>query len=213
MAFPEGSIHIVDVCDGCVSPSMPVPVVAVYHNRIFLALNPELLGMSFDEPCDKAFLLPIPSHLQSYSFLAYDVLCPVAVRLALGAQVDDVGGEPYQLRLFGGYQPQLSKDCINALVTSFDKYGNAILNVKYEDFEQCRAGRPFVVDLGTSHTHGDGDFGGVRKSLDLHYGVERSGSPIVTVSASGYLQLAINQSSLRQYFGINIRSSCLLIFK
>lgn len=217
LSFPEGTIHIVDV--GCepmkVEPSAqvdgsprfkPEPVAALYKGQYLVCSEQRPLSWALEELPDSIVSLTLPEKVDSYTFLAADLYCNVVRQLCDDVALTSLGNEIQGFRLIRPLvQPPDSRG-VNAVVTHIDSYGNALTNVRYDDFEALRAGRRFTVSFDTR--------AGAEpiRSVSMHYNEVRMGNLLLTVSHTGYLQLAMNGASIAQYLGLRATSPCRILF-
>lgn len=215
-SFPEGTVHIVDICeDLSVRNSLggaykPVPLLAVCKGHFFLCCNRKLLEYSLDTECESVVALPLQDGIESNTFLAYSLFCDVAVRLLCGAKPSELGVEAKPLARRGFLRAQFDGTVISARPDCVDHYGNVTLNLKYSDFETYRAGRAFRFEI-------EYQVGSIEKypsitRLSKYYDEVAQGQLLLTVSSTGYLQLAISHGSVVQYLGINYSTVCRIIF-
>ncbi len=217
LSFPEGTIHIIDA--GCEPLKMelqsqndglrrfvPEPVLVCYKGQYLICSESRPLSWALEEPPDKVVMLTLPEELTSYSFLACDLYCDVVRHLATGGDPESLGTVNDTFRLMRAPMQPHDGYCINAVVTHIDSYGNAQLNLTYDDFEAVRAGRRFTADLDNRS--------GVDtiRVVSTHYNDVRIGNLLLLVSHSGYLQLAVNGGSAAQLLGLRPTSPCRIKF-
>ena len=210
MHFPARTIHIIDVSAANVDLR---PYVAIeYQGQYYLCMDNGLPSALFEGNDYQA--VTISNEAFQYAeddfrnFAAFHILCPVAIALANGARLSDIGAPADP---FWRYTPNLpinSGNNIKLYVSYIDHYGNAYLNIKYEDFKQLLGGRNFemwvremkLTEVVHSYSHVE-HAGGSRDALML------------TVSATGYLQLAVRQYSAEQLFGLRVKDSINVMIK
>lgn len=216
LSFPAGTVHIVDFCEdpavwkNAGKSMQPAPLLAQYKGHYFLCCNRKLLEISFDSDCESLVVLPLPQDDLSDVFVAHSLFCDVAVKLLSGASPSQLGTPATPLARRGFMRAQFDGTVISARPDSIDHYGNATLNLKYSDFMEYRAGRSFRMELefqvGSVH-----QFPSVTEVV-RHYGNEGQGRLVLTVSSTGYLQLAINRGSVAELLGVNYTTVCRFIF-
>jgi hypothetical protein len=200
MGFPAGTIHIIDVATR--QPYLCVKARGQY----FLCCDNGLPSMAFGNDIEDARLLQINNN-SILNFAAYSLFARVAVLLARGASMNDLG-EPAQLapRTMQNYIMQ--GDNYRIYVHYIDHYGNAYLGMSYKEFEEIRQGRSFVLSLRDLE---------VTELTIGYYSQHTSTDPRhrlhLTVSATGMLELAIKEGSLAQLVGLRVSESVLLRFK
>ena len=88
-----------------------------------------------------------------------------------------------------------------------DRIGHATLNITLEEFNQLRAGRRFEMIVREN----------ILTEVVSGYAAARDagngrGALLLTVSISGYLQVAMRQYSAQQYFGLREHDSIFVRF-
>jgi S-adenosylmethionine hydrolase len=86
-----------------------------------------------------------------------------------------------------------------------DSYGNAYLNVKYEEFKRIGQNRPFKITLQS----------GIHKVTELctsYYDAKGHPDMVVTVSSTGYIQIAMKIASAEQLLRLRERDQVIITF-
>ncbi|MBO7489173.1 MAG: SAM-dependent chlorinase/fluorinase [Bacteroidales bacterium] len=215
-SFPEGTVHIVDVgCDRMQvdgrQAGFAKPLLVSYKGQYIICSDRKLLEQSLDDACDEVVELVPPESLRSFSFLARDLYCDVVRQLVSGMALSQLGVSCEPLRRRVQPQAQLDGNELVAMVTGIDSYGNADLNINYDDFETLRAGRRFKVKIEWRIGSNDRfeDISGICR----HYSDVRMGNILLTVSVTGRLQIAINKGSAVQLIGLRYASRCHFFFE
>ena len=207
MGFPEGTIHLIDAtAANDVSKSY---IVVEYNHQYFICVDNGLPRAVFGDGAWRAVTITAVEYNKDdfRTFVAYDIFCPVATQLALGADLGDLG-EP--LEAFRPYTPKMpiySGNLLKVYVAYIDDYGNALLNITHKEFEDVRAERKFemlVRELPLSDVVGD-----YTAAKDAGNG---RGAALLTVSSTGYMQVALRQYSAEQYFGLRVHDAVTVRF-
>lgn len=188
MTFPEGTIHIIDVLS---EENENQGFVVVYSKgQYFICANNGLPYMVFKDDYDKVVEINPMWSNESYNFAAYEIFCPVAQKLALGVSIDEIGSEAklYEQRLLLYMH---SNDLIQTHVFHIDHYGNAYLDIRYNDFIDILNGRRFEISFNLIATIRDVKF--------AYADCER---PSLTVSDLGYLEVAMYKGRASDILGI-----------
>lgn len=199
LGFPEGTVHLVDVAS-------QQPFVALRaRGQYFLCADNGLPALVFGDEAEEVVTLPLQDN-GIYNFAAYNLFTPVAARLLTGTPLHDIGPQHPQLlqRPRTGYISQGEYICI--YVHYVDDYGNAYLGMSYREFEQLRQGRAFtlqVKELTVSEISPSYQRGNRPNDPSLR----------LTVSATGQLELAFQNRSLAQLWGVKVNEGVLLKFK
>ncbi len=202
LSFPVGSIHLIDVGSNDDKKKCQDAVATCYRGHYFICSDVDILEQALDEDCEMVYRLVLPETVSFGTFRALSVFCPAAVRLLQGEGLDHIGVPLPEIRLRGYFKPSVDKDMLLATVTMIDKYGNAMLNVTYDEFCRIRASRKFCVEVGGYHADN------MVSTVSRHYGDVHRGALLLTVSATGFLQLAINKGSVSQLLGVKFGCGC-----
>ena len=182
--FPSGSIHLV-VVDPGVGTRRRALVVRARH-QYFVGPDNGVLEWALSDPAADAFSITETRYFRqpvSRTFHGRDVFAPVAAQLARG--------EP--IRCFG---PQVTDAVRLPLATSrregrevigrvmfFDRFGNALTNVRENDLAAAFAGVP---DQGLEVAVADRTIRGLSRA----YGDARVGTLVAIIGSSGRLEIA-----------------------
>lgn len=193
--FPEGTIHILAV--DSVENETQQHLVVKLDGQYFIGSDNGTLSILVGSKSYEAVTMnKVVQDTNFYTFCARDRFAKVAIMLAQGAQLDDIGGY-YKQQLYGSglFQPKCTDDLIEGIVMYVDSYGNAITNITKELFEQNRNGRQCEVLFGNYFTE-----------IKECYDDVPLDEPVAFFGTHGYLELALNRESLTQRCGIVINS-------
>lgn len=215
LSFPQGTIHIIDIgCTATLQTSSnsaqgftPAPVLVYHKGQYLICSDIRPLTWALDSPPDMALKLPLPDGLTSYSFLALDLYCDVAAQLLNGG---NAMGDSISVPLMNTPPPNYDGEVLETRVLGVDKYGNANLDITYEQFEEIRGDRRFRVQCDNNKDHRP--YSEVIRSISRHYNDARLGTLLLTVSATGHLQLAVNGGSAASLLGIHPPYCCRISF-
>lgn len=216
LAFPAGTVHLIDVgCeqlmrDGQRQQTAPLPLLASYGGHFFVCSDRRILEQSLDNPCDELVELTLPEGLPSYTFLASTLFCEVAAGVLSGRPVAQFGTPCEPLRRRSYLRAQQDGDILETMVIGIDNYGNANLNITYNEFKEICRNRRFRVEL--EWRAGCSERCEAISGVSKNYCDARMGDLLLTVSATGALQLAINKGSVAQLIGMRCASRCRFVF-
>lgn len=212
LSFPVGTIHLVDVGSNDDKSKSLYPVATCYRGHYLICGDVATLEFSLDADHDTVYSLSVPqaSSAPSCTFMALTIMCPAVARLVQGATLDQLGSPLADFRPKSRFAGLVDNNTLQAMVTTVDKYGNAQLNVTYEEFCQLLGDRKFRVEFNGYRATIDGV--DAVTSVSRHYSDVHRGALLLTVSSTGYLQLAINKGSARQLIGLKPTTTCLFRF-
>ena len=194
-AFPEGTVHIIDV-SSYQTPDSPFIVVRCW-GQYYICTDNGLPAQVFGDEAEEVCTIDVYQTGEFYNFAAYDLFVVVAAMLHRGAALSTIG-EPHpqlQRRMQTHYIEQDGSTLI--YIRHVDPYGNAYLGMTYDEFERLRAGRRFELTVREYR---------LQEVVRSYYDKPSlPGSPQklrLTVSATGLLELALCESSFRQLIGL-----------
>ena len=203
LGFPPGTIHIIDV-DSFETVSRSF-IVAQYQNQYFICTDNGLPHAVFGNDCQKIVELSVPQDSDFYTFPALHLFSKVAILLAQDTPIDDLG------RAKDFLEPNTKMNFIEqgnrltAYVLYIDSYGNAYLNISYQEFERIRAGRKFELRF-------NGQYAERIHEITNSYVNENKEALILTVSATGLLEVAISHDSAEQLLALSPLKKVDIIF-
>lgn len=209
MQYPEGTIHIIDVNSyeqGELSGVKPRPYIVVKHNnQYYVCTDNGLPSMVFGndevEICDIALY----NETDYYTFAALDLFPKVVKMISENKSIEHIGN---RMSSFCNVVPstqfisQENNSMLLAQVIYVDKYGNVFLNVKDYEFNKIRKNRSFKIRIGTHHI----------TNISLSYADVGIGYPLLTISSSGYLQLALREGSYSSLLSVRIGDNVAIFF-
>ena len=204
--FPKGTIHIIDICSS-ETTSTPFIVVA-FRDQYYICTNNGLPSAVFGNDYTEAVVIDnIPYDNNSFTFAACDLFCKVACMIANGAQLSDLGFPVEELVQAKQHGTIVAGNRITVYVAYIDAYGNADLNITFDEFEQYRAGRKFEMIVKDQSI----------KEISRSYVSTSNTNPLynplmLTVSSTGHLQVALRKNSAEQLFGLKELDQFTILF-
>ena len=198
LGFPEGTVHLIDV-------ATQKPFVALKaRGQYYICSDNGLPALVFGDEVEEVVDIPTQEG-GIYNFAAYNLFVPVAARLLKGVPLSDIGPKHAQLvqRPRATYMQQ--GEYYRISVHYIDPYGNVYLGMSYREFEELRQGRAFVLQVKEMMVS--------EVSPSYHRSDRGEFNLILTVSATGQLELALQNHNLAQLSGLKNNSSVLLKFK
>lgn len=207
--FPEGTIHIIDV-DSAETETESFIVVHA-KGQYYIGTDNGIPTAVFGQDYEQAVRITMfQDSNDSFTFAAYDLFCKVAAKLASGAALTEVGTPLDRLRPFTPMLAMPTEKGLRAHVVYTDSYGNAYLDVTYEEFEQYRKGRSFIVAINYVEVL---PITSISESYLDSSDSRISGSVALIVSATRHLQLAAKHDSAQDMLGLEVNSLIDFTFK
>ncbi len=195
LKFPPNTIHIIDI--DSVETTEHSHVVLYHNQQYYICSDNGLPALVFPEKPEKIIKIEMHQDSNFYTFAGLDVFSKVAIALASGLKLEEIGYEKDSVLQRSWPLPTFSGDELRANVIYVDGYGNAYLNITDEEFSKYCNGRKFELTVN-------------RYTIDrifTSYDDVRGGELVLTVSATGLLQLAINRGDITKLCSINVDES------
>lgn len=193
--FPKGTVHVVVVDPG------------VGSGRAIIAF--EIKGHIFMSP-DNGVLTPVMAvgqaesivriensnfFLQSVSqtFHGRDIFAPVAAHLSMGRDIKSMGPliDTKDLHFLDIPLPSISKKELVGHIITIDRFGNLITNLDTNSLEKFYdSDKKLMVTIGQTSI----------KGLSESYESAGHQQPLAIIGSAGYIEIAVNCGSAKEYF-------------
>ncbi len=199
--FPRGTMHIISVNTTLDFGSR---FVAFEHKgHFFIGADSGIFYMCFGEHPSKVY--DITSYSKSFStFPMMDIFVPVAVELAGGKKLEEMGLMEIKLVEKTMFYPTVEPNRIVGSILYVDVYGNLITNVTRNLFEKVRNGRRFRIYV-RSVTYS------VTK-ISNNYNEVIEGEMVCVINYSGLIEIAMHNANCAKMLGVEVRSSMVIEF-
>lgn len=199
--FPKGTIHIIDV-DSVETESHHF-VIVEYKQQWYICTDNGLPALVFGNEWTSITRLDSSGLGDRKTFVAYDLFCKVAILLASDVPASELG--PAQTSLVPGafIGDMVMQNEITTSIQYIDAYGNAYLNLTYKQFKEVCNGRKFKLQI-KEHT--------ITKLSECYESVGRQHPIILTVSATGFLQISTVRYSAEQLIGFRVMENIKIQF-
>jgi S-adenosylmethionine hydrolase len=192
--FPKGTVHIaaVDVFAG----NTPALITAEVDGHFIIAPDNGLLPLAFGTKATNIRLAHEFS--RPYGFNGW--IQQVGKIMETIAKGGGIGSFPeYQLKKSPALtRPQVTPTGIDCNVLHIDRYGNVVLDISRQQFEELVNNKPFRIRLMRL------------KDITLisnHYGDVKQGEPLCRFNSAGFLEVAINHENAATLLGLGTYST------
>lgn len=200
--FPEGTIHIIAV-ETIESTDHPHVVVKA-HGQYFIGANNGVFSHILDNQYDEAVEINIEQDSDFYTFSTRDRFAKVAVMIAKGKPLSEIGTLGKPLQNGGSFCAVVKNNIIEGIVIHIDAYDNLITNISRELFEEVGKGRDFTIKV-------KGDLYTIDEVVDCYDDVDQL-EPVALFGTHGYLELALNHAKMASLWGLDVRSTIQVVF-
>lgn len=191
LGFPKGTIHIIDVAS---VETIDHPFIVVeYKEQYYICTNNGLPHLVFGNEYTRIRDIDIPQDSNFYNFAAYNLFCFVAEKLAKGEDFTSIGKERRSLFTCTQLNHVEIGNTLQCYIAYVDNYGNGYLNITYDEFKKILGNRHFKMKVDAEEAI---------SSISDSYDYSKTSQQILTVSATGQLEIAINQCSGMELLGL-----------
>ncbi|HEY9124231.1 MAG TPA: SAM-dependent chlorinase/fluorinase [Bacteroidales bacterium] len=197
--FPKGTVHIICV-DSEKKPQSP-HIVVKHDNHYFIGAYNDVMKHIFIAPAREVWVL---EHDLNTVFADYEVFADVAVYLAQGGNVENLGTK-WDITLEAHLQlPRIDSNSMEGNPVYIDSYGNAITNISLEDFTRVGKNRPFeLYVLNKRYT---------LNKISKGYYEAKDGELLALFNSSGWLELALYRGNLAEMFNLSNKTPVIINF-
>jgi len=200
--FPPHTIHV-----GVVDPGVGTKRHSIIvETRRGLYVGPDnglLMLAAHKENITNVYSIDNPKYMMpkiSNTFHGRDLFAPAAAHLSKGVKPSDFGQEIHDYVFPKFAKPYLNNGILVGVVLHIDDFGNIISNISAEELDRygVRDGDFLIVTVGG-------------KTLNIQfcsaYGTVSTGSPLVLIGSSNFLEIAVNQGSAFKIFNAQVKDA------
>ena len=200
--FPEGTIHIIAI--ETIESDQNPHVVVKAHGQYFISTDNGIFSHILDDGFEEAVFVDVEQDSDFYTFSARDRFAKVAVMIAKGEPLSNIGAKRERLNDGGSFCAIVKNNIIEGIVMHIDSYDNLITNISKELFDEVGKGRSFTIKVkGDLYTIDD-----ICESYDDVDPLE----PVAMFGSHGYLEIALNHAKMASLWGIELRSTIQVVF-
>ncbi|MBO6027334.1 MAG: SAM-dependent chlorinase/fluorinase [Bacteroidales bacterium] len=201
--FPEGTIHIIAV--EAIESDVHPHVVVKAHGQYFISADNGIFSHILDGDYEEAVFIDVEQDTDFYTFSTRDRFAKVAVMIAKGEPLSNIGAKREKLNDGGSFCAIVKNNIIEGIVMHIDSYDNLITNISRELFEQVGKGRDFIIKV-------KGDLYTIDEISECYDDVNPL-DPVALFGTHGYLEIALNHAKMASLWGIELRSTIQVVFK
>ena len=165
------------------------------QNSFFVGPDNGFFALIWDEMPGQIFRIePEPQERKSTLPLA-DLYVRVSKHLASGNKPELIAAKIPQFRIMMRGKPIISDDFMKGSIEYFDRFGNAMVNIRQDEFERVRRGRHFIIIF---KRYAD------IESLHENYAAVEESEKLCFFNAAGYLEIAINKGNARNLLNLSL---------
>ena len=195
--FPKGSIHIFGI--QTVGTDNKV-IIGEYNEQYIIANNNGLfnvLGIKFDKLIEVD--MPVSNFPVAESF------APLAIRIIQGENIDTIGVSILETKKFNTVSPVVEEDRIICTVSYIDSFGNLLINIKKDFFEEIRNGRNFEILLNSLKHKSN--------KISEHYNQVAEREIFSIFNTAGWLEIGIRRDNISRLLSIKEETNIIIRFR
>ncbi len=201
--FPEGTVHLIGV--STTESSDCKHIAFKLNNHYFVSADNGIPALLIEQtPPDKIIELSVPQDSYKFTFSERDLFAKVAVHLAKGLSIEELGTPLNGFYPGAWIVPQEESNKIIGTIVSSDNYGNIVTNISEELFRKYSKGKTFEIML-----HVDYKISKISNSYEDVY----KDDPVAIFNSSGFLEVGINQGNLFELLSYEIDNRLTILFK
>jgi len=202
-AFPSGTVHIVAVDPD--SHEQQQAIVVEHTGHVFVGPDNGILRLICDNGSGKGIYIPNDHNLiqveHAHSFRAASTFAPIAAYLAGGGKLSKLG--PFRdIRDLRWGEPSMSGNCLRGKIIYIDKFGNAVTNIKRDDFMELKNGRRFEIYIRNVR---------LRRIVNTYADVSKADA-LAIFGESKHLEIAMREASAAELLGLKINDMITIEF-
>lgn len=191
--FPKGTVHIIAI-NTEESEKYPHTVIE-YDGHYFIGTDNGIFSMVVDGAPDKIAEINVTQDSDYFTFSTRDRFVKVAVHLATGGRIEDIGNMRSRITEKILLKPVIDPDVIKGHVMYIDSYENLITNITESVFNEHRKGRKFHIRFRSYSI----------KKISRSYQDVPPGEILALFDSNRNLEIAMNQGNAAGLLGLSFK--------
>ncbi len=196
--FPAGTIHILGM-ETVESDDHP-HLAVLFEGHYFIGADTGLMSLLFDTPPDQIVEIDVHQDSKYFTFSERDRFAKVAVHLAQGKPLTELGTQTRDLVRKTLLQPTFSNGIIYGKVAHIDVYLNVFVNIPEQFVVKCFGTKAVTVQ-----------FKKLQVPMVKAYADVLEGMPCALYASNGFLQIAVNRGKASTLLGLYMDDEVLVI--
>lgn len=193
-SFPEGTIHILGICE---EASIETPHTLVYHKgHYFIGADNGIFSLIFDEAPERVIEIDVIQDSSYFTFPGRDVFAKVACHISAGKPLEELGHPKQGILQKMAFMPMVEAGAIRGKVIYLDNYENVYTNITETLFREIVQKRKFAITFLTK--------GNRITAISKSYMDVPPGEMLALFSTSGHLQIAMRNANAGGLLGLKL---------
>lgn len=198
--FPEGTIHLVTVDSSSKANTNYIALELEEH--YFIGADNGLLSLISEKEPTEVVKIDALSNT-STNFIEKEILAPIAVKLAHGTALAEVGAPFDAMKRLLNKKSRASKQKISGHIIHVDHYGNLITNIELKDFDVLSKNKKISINYGRTFSN----------QIHESYDSVVHGESFHIFNSLGLLEIGINMGHGAELLGLDYDSPVTIIFE
>jgi len=195
--FPKGTIHIVHVNSSGGNNKL---LLAIVDGHYFITFDNGFLSLAFEQTPHQTYQVN-DELLENNSLLYEEAIARIVNFIVQEYKPADFAHLTTETVSYRSLRPLTSVGKIRGTVVNIDNFGNAVINITREMFEQFIGDKRFTISANV----------GDSKAINRYYSEVDEGEMVCLFNAAGYLEIAINKGKAENLLGLKIDSPVLIL--
>jgi len=178
-SFPAGSIHVIGV--NCNYKKKSEYITFEYKGQFFIGPNNGVFSLMFEDLDTSIVYIISPPHKENVQ--VKDIFAHAVGYISHGLPIEEIGPTLVNFNKNLNIKPVVTSNQIRATIIHIDHFENVVVNLKKDQFEKLKNGRPFELYYRQHDPI---------TTLSNEYGDVSIGDPLAFFNSTGYLEIAIN---------------------
>jgi len=194
--FPKDTVHILGI-NAEATPNQSH--LAIYcDGHYFIGTDNGIFSLLFEKVPDKIYdLSNIRQDTDLLIFPVKDIFVKAACHLARGGTPEVLGVQQENFRKVDTVHPVFTDNTLHGTVMYVDSYGNAVINITKQFFNDSIKGKKFAVEFS----------GEVINEISHRYGDVVAGNILALFNSAGNLEISQAQDSVSRLYNLTVGSS------
>lgn len=194
--FPKESIHIIGINAEATPDQNHLAIYCDGH--YFIGTDNGIFSLLFDKVPDKIYdLSNIRQETDLLLFPVKDIFVKAACHLARGGTPEVLGIQQESFHKVDTLKPVFADNVLHGTVIYIDSYGNSVLNITRQFFNESIKGKKFVIEFSGEEI----------SEISQRYNEAAGGNILALFNSAGYLEIAQAQDSVSRLYNLTVGSA------
>lgn len=196
--FVESSIHV--NCVHLYQNQKSRLILFKYNGRFYMGPDNGSFSLIFDLKQENIYYFDVDL---SFAYPFFTAIADICGRIIEGWPLAEIGTPCEDFHEILSLRPVLTKNEIRASIMYIDDFGNVIVNIRQQEFESIRNGRPFLIYFQHDNPI---------REISKTYADVPIGDVVCLFNSSGFLEISVNMGNAHKELILNLDESIQINF-